>query len=170
MNAPRAWPKRWASTSVSGSVVQSTVTKGAVPRGLLAWSARAKSSLPTPVSPTISTLTLLAAASRTCSRASFRAGLSPIMSGWRRRVGAASPRLARQATAWESASFSSRGRKGLSRYSHAPARRAVSAASALPCPVITMTSGCPGSRVKLSSVARPSPSGRSTSSRMMSMS
>ena len=51
VNAPRACPNRCASTSVSGKVVQSTVTNGPDARRLLACRALANSSLPVPVSP-----------------------------------------------------------------------------------------------------------------------
>lgn len=86
VNAPRACPNRCASTSVSGKVVQSTVTNGPDARRLLACRALANSSLPVPVSPVMSTLTLLAAASRNASSASASAGLFPMMSGCRSRL------------------------------------------------------------------------------------
>ena len=103
VNAPRACPNRCASTSVSGKVVQSTVTNGPDARRLLACRALANSSLPVPVSPVMSTLTLLAAASRNASSASASAGLFPMMSGCRSRLRDWLSRLFRHCTACVSA-------------------------------------------------------------------
>ena len=55
VKAPRACPKSSLSSSVSGSAAQFSLTKGWVLRGLLKWIARAISSLPVPLSPSIRT-------------------------------------------------------------------------------------------------------------------
>ena len=51
VNAPRTWPKSSLSKSVSGMAPQSTGTKGPDARGDAAWTERATTSLPVPVSP-----------------------------------------------------------------------------------------------------------------------
>ena len=51
VNAPLVCPKSSASSNVSGSAPQSTMTKGFAAREELSWMAAATSSLPVPVSP-----------------------------------------------------------------------------------------------------------------------
>ncbi len=69
---PRTWPKSSDSRSESGSPAQLSVTSGADARALWRWMSRETTSLPTPVSPVISTLASdRAAQSISCS-----------MSGW----------------------------------------------------------------------------------------
>jgi len=72
------WPKSWLSMSISGMAPQLTATNGRAPRGLAAWIAAATSSLPTPLSPVISTLLGVGAQRAMCSRTATMAGLSPI--------------------------------------------------------------------------------------------
>ena len=56
VNAPRSWPNSSLSSSASDSAAQLMATSGRAARGEAAWMARASTSLPTPVSPRISTL------------------------------------------------------------------------------------------------------------------
>ena len=64
VNEPFSWPNSMLSTRFSGMAPQLTVTKGLERRSLSPWMARAISSLPTPLSPSISTGMLEAAARR----------------------------------------------------------------------------------------------------------
>ncbi len=64
VNAPFSWPNSSLSSSSAGSAAQFTFTNGRSLRGERWWIARATSSLPTPLSPRISTVTSL---SDTCS-------------------------------------------------------------------------------------------------------
>ena len=59
VKAPRTWPKSSLSRSSPGSAPQFTATKGPVQRGEFAWSARAMSSLPVPLSPVTRTVASL---------------------------------------------------------------------------------------------------------------
>jgi hypothetical protein len=75
--------------SVSVRMEQSTTTKGPSARGLFSWMARAKSSLPVPVSPVMSVLASLLAAWAIRSRHLAILGLTPMMrSRFRATVGA----------------------------------------------------------------------------------
>ncbi len=62
VNAPRSWPNNSLARSSSESAAQLRQTKGPLRRGLEKWTARATSSLPTPLSPRIKSVALLAAA------------------------------------------------------------------------------------------------------------
>ena len=64
VNAPFSWPNSSLSSSSAGSAAQLTFTNGRVLRDERWWIARATSSLPTPLSPRIRTVTSL---SETCS-------------------------------------------------------------------------------------------------------
>ena len=55
VNAPRRWPKSWLAASSSERPAQLTATNGPSRRALSWWIARATSSLPVPVSPSMST-------------------------------------------------------------------------------------------------------------------
>ena len=55
VKAPFSYPKRVLSTRVFGNAVQSTTTKFLLALGEFSWMALAKSSLPVPVSPMMST-------------------------------------------------------------------------------------------------------------------
>jgi len=61
VKAPRTCPNSSDSSSVVGSAVQFTGTKGSAASGELKWIALAMSSLPVPVSPRMSTLARFAA-------------------------------------------------------------------------------------------------------------
>ena len=64
VNAPRSWPNSSLSSSSAGSAAQFTFTNGRFFRVERWWMARETSSLPTPLSPRIRTVTSLSA---TCS-------------------------------------------------------------------------------------------------------
>jgi hypothetical protein len=78
VNEPFSWPKSSLSTRSAGMAPQLTTTKGPELRSLLVWMARAKSSLPVPLSPVMSTLARLGAERRTNSIAVWNAGLRPM--------------------------------------------------------------------------------------------
>ena len=68
VNAPRSWPNSSLSSSVSGNAAQFTAMNGSSARWLRRWIARAASSLPTPVSPVISTVAFVRATRAIWSR------------------------------------------------------------------------------------------------------
>ena len=73
VNAPRTWPNSADSISSSGTAPQSNTMNGPSLRGLWRWISSASSSLPVPVSPSISTVASVAATSSSTrnSRRSF---------------------------------------------------------------------------------------------------
>ena len=77
VKAPFTWPNSSLSISPSGIAPQFTGTKGSWARGLFACTARATSSLPTPLSPVISTVVRAAATFSTNSKTDCMAGLRP---------------------------------------------------------------------------------------------
>ena len=81
VKAPRACPKSSLSIKLSGVAPQLWATNAALRRSLSAWSARAISSLPVPVSPSTSTGSSLSAMRGSASRTSHHAGDSPNKSG-----------------------------------------------------------------------------------------
>ena len=89
MKAPRSCPNSSLSMIVSGSAPQSTGTNGPPRRGLAAWSARATSSLPVPLSPWISTLLSLWRRLSTLRWSARIAARAPDQLGARRRARAA---------------------------------------------------------------------------------
>src|SRR5215469_14505245 len=80
VNAPFSWPKSSDSMRPDGMAAQLIFTKVRSRRGLRLWMARAKSSLPVPVSPSSSTVVAAGAASSTWPRARLSAALSPTIS------------------------------------------------------------------------------------------
>src|SRR5207237_1007724 len=68
VKAPRVWPKSSDSRRVSGRAPQETSTKGLSRRGERWWIARARSDLPVPDSPVISTVVRLSATASTRSQ------------------------------------------------------------------------------------------------------
>ena len=94
VNAPLTWPNSSLSSRPSGRAPQSTATNGAARRDDAAWTARATSSLPVPVSPSTSTVTsALATRSSTANTSRIardaptsspkrRAWLGTTSSGW----------------------------------------------------------------------------------------
>jgi hypothetical protein len=80
VKAPRLWPKSSLSRRASGIAPQFTATKGPSRRGPRRWSARATSSLPVPLSPSMRTVVSKAAATSPARRSdSTMAGLVPMM-------------------------------------------------------------------------------------------
>ena len=80
VKAPRRWPKSSLSSSPSESAAQLTATKRWSRRGPAAWMARATSSLPVPVSPSMRTV-VRELATRAISSSTLRiAALSPTIS------------------------------------------------------------------------------------------
>ena len=171
VNAPFSWPKSSVSSSVSGIAAQLIATNGASARGLSAWSDRANSSLPVPLSPSSSTVVSVAAAR--CSEANTlrSEGSSPTSCGAPRRTASSSfiSRFSvtrrRCSSARPTSSSRWSGSTGLARKSSAPSFIAVTASSMLPYAVMTMT----GTSASISFEARrtpnPSPSGRRRSDR-----
>jgi hypothetical protein len=74
VKAPFSWPKSSLSRSSGDSAAQLTATKGPLPRVLQPWTARAATSLPEPLSPSSSTVELVAATLRSACSASAMAG------------------------------------------------------------------------------------------------
>ena len=75
VNAPFSWPKSSVSSSVSGIAAQLIATNGPSLRALSACSARAKSSLPVPLSPSSSTVVSVAAARCSATDTCFSFGV-----------------------------------------------------------------------------------------------
>ena len=81
VKAPFTWPKSSASTSSSTSAAQLTAQKRRSRRALREWIARAASSLPDPLSPSMTTGNGDCAARTMASRTATIAALSPTSSG-----------------------------------------------------------------------------------------
>jgi hypothetical protein len=81
VNAPRVWPNSSASTSSSAIAAQLSAQNRRPRRMLASCTARATSSLPDPLSPSIKTGNGDAAACMTARRTSLIALLSPTKSG-----------------------------------------------------------------------------------------
>ena len=77
VNAPFSWPNSSLSISDATSAPQSTTTNGACLRRLCAWTARASTSLPVPVSPPISTVASVGAMRSSSPKISRIAGSVP---------------------------------------------------------------------------------------------
>ena len=75
VKAPRAWPKSSFSISVGEITAQLTVTKGRLRRVESAWTWRAITPLPVPVSPSRSTVASVVATRLAIASASRSAGL-----------------------------------------------------------------------------------------------
>ena len=82
VKAPFSAPNSSLSISSPGSAAQLTATKGLPARGLRACRARAKRSLPTPVSPVSSTVTLVGAAFCSSPMVALKAGELPTRLSW----------------------------------------------------------------------------------------
>ena len=150
VNEPFSWPNRMLSTRFSGMAPQLTVMKGRALRSLSPWMARAISSLPTPLSPSMSTGMLEAAAR--CPSEMTRCMAWPRMMR-SPKVSVPSAFFLMRAISPCSASILSAllidtsrrsGEVGLTTKSAAPARMAVMAASIEPCAVCMMIGGVPG--------------------------
>ncbi len=90
VNAPFSWPKSSVSSRFSGIAAQLMATNGPSARGLSTWSARAKSSLPVPLSPSRSTVASVAAARCSATVTCFSPGSSPTICGAPRRAASSS--------------------------------------------------------------------------------
>ena len=80
VNAPFSLPNSSLSTSPDGSAAQLTFTMTCRPRGLRRWIAWARSSLPVPVSPKMSTDESVGATCSAWRRTLRMAGLLPVIS------------------------------------------------------------------------------------------
>src|SRR5229473_1687918 len=80
VNAPRSWPNSSLSSSSLGSAAQLIFTNGFPRRGLRSCSARAIPSLPTPLSPRMSTGTSVSATRSTMSQMPIMAWLTEMKS------------------------------------------------------------------------------------------
>ena len=121
VKAPRSWPKNSDSIRSLGIAAVLTAMNDRAARGLFECRARATSSLPTPVSPVISTLMLEAASRPMARNTSCMAGASPINAVGRGAAATSSvPRGLRQARRTSATTASTS--KGLGRYSKAPPR------------------------------------------------
>ena len=74
VNAPFSWPNSSDSIRLAGIAAQLSARKGKSRRGELKWIARATSSLPTPLSPKMSTVARSGATRRIRSRTARIAG------------------------------------------------------------------------------------------------
>jgi len=77
VKAPFSWPNSSLSSNVSGSAPTFTAMNGLLRRGLSLWIARATSSLPVPLSPSISTVLVTGASCSTFTSTSRTGALSP---------------------------------------------------------------------------------------------
>src|SRR5437867_1975469 len=166
VNAPLVWPKSSDSIRSFGRAAQLILIHGPSARRLRSWSAFAISSLPVPLSPTISTLASASATAATVSSTRWidgarpRISLSATCSTRRRRRSEFSATSFRCSTARFTSPTTSSGSNGFSSTWKAPASLVASIALRTePYAVITSTSSS-GSRARSSRVsARPSPSG-----------
>ena len=145
VNEPFSCPNSSDSIRSSGMAAQLTWTNRSRLRRLLRWIARATSSLPTPLSPAMSTVAFVGAARRMASITFFSCGLSPTI--W-----------CRASTARLSDRFSSARRlrssalrivtstrslaSGFSMKSKAPSFVASTAVDTVACPDTMTTGGC----------------------------
>ena len=171
VKAPFSWPNSMLSTRFSGMAPQLTVMKGRALRSLSPWMARAISSLPTPLSPSISTGMLEAAARRPSAMARCMAWPRMMRSA---KVSVPSAFFLMRAISPCSASILSAllidtsrrsGEVGLTTKSAAPARMAAMAASIEPCAVWTMMGGVPGFEANRPNTSVPFMPGMTRSSR-----
>ena len=152
VKAPASLPNISLSNKVSGKPPQLMATKWPLPRGLASCRHRAASSLPVPVSPWMSTSTVLAAKPANTSRKRSMSGARPITrrsiasrcASWLRswRTSSTSRRLS---SARRTALTSCSGAKGFWMKSCAPSFMACTAIEMSPWPVIS-TTGNSGSR------------------------
>jgi hypothetical protein len=160
---PRSWPKSSLSRSVSGIAAQLIATNARPRREESSWIARAKSSLPVPLSPSRSTVASVAATRSTSARTVRIAGDSPTIGGNVFEVASAKRSDSRERVRRSIARRTSRRRRsgstGLVMKSSAPCFMASTAVSMEPNAVMTRT-GSVGSRaIAASSTARPSAPG-----------
>ena len=139
VNDPFSWPNSSDSISSSGIAAQLTCTNRWPARGLLRWIVRATSSLPTPLSPSSSTVALVGAARCTASSTRRSAGLWPTISYFDS-IASFSSRFSERSSdclsAFCSVTMTRSLLSGLSRKSSAPERMASTAVAVVPCPEI----------------------------------
>ena len=168
MNAPFTWPKSSLSISSPGIEAQFTATNGPG-RPECSWIERATSSLPVPVSPSMSTVAAVGATRATSSRISSIAGAPPM-----RRAPAGPGRVPPPGTkfpppAWRRAMQRSKAdsicsvRNGFDRKSAAPARNAATAVSRSARAAVTTTSVRTPSSRNAATHSRPERPGSRTS-------
>jgi len=169
VNAPRTCPKSSDSMMVSVRVLQSMGTKGLACRSLSSWTARARSSLPVPLSPRMSTVALARETRFTRVMSFFITGLSPTMDTPPLRT---APCSLMRASSFLSAacsrffstlSLNSRGWKGLDMKSLAPFFMAFTASSTPPWPVMMMTGISASCVLIFARSSKPSSTGRKRS-------
>ncbi len=143
MNAPRSWPKSSLSSSDSGIAAQLIAMKAPSRRAESAWIARAKSSLPVPLSPSRSTVASVAATRSVSARTVRIAADSPTMGGIARDCASAkssdSRDCARRSMARATRSRRRSGSTGFVMKSSAPRFIASTAVSIEPKAVMTRT-------------------------------
>ena len=166
VNAPFSWPNSSVSSSVSGMAAQLMATNGPSLRVLSAWSARANSSLPVPLSPSRSTVVSVAAARCSATDTCLSFASSPTICGAPRRWASSSRRIRfsvasrRCASARSTMSRRWSGSTGLARKSRAPSFIAATASWMLPNAVMTMTGSCGSKSFAARNTPKPSPSVR----------
>ncbi len=137
----------------SGMPVQRLTTNGLARRGLALCMARASSSLPVPLSPTISTRASVPATMCACASRSSMMALRVMMSERHSSVESVKPEIFSARWIWSSSSCLS---TGLVRKPNAPICVACTASGIVPCAVSSMTLS-PGQRF-CSSLSSPMPS------------
>ncbi len=140
VNDPFSWPKSSDSIRSSGIAAQFTCTNGPSRRRLSRCTARATSSLPTPLSPQMSTVALVGAAFTIAPFTAPRPTLSPTIwwrFSWSFRNVRFSVRRRRESTALRTSTSTRSVSSGFSRKSNAPSRVASTAVVMVPCPDIT---------------------------------
>ena len=167
VNDPFSWPNSSDSISSSGIAAQLTCTNRSRLRRLLRWIVRATSSLPTPLSPVISTVALVGAARPTAAMICFSPLLSPII--WCRTSTAffsvrTSSRSCRESSAFCRLTSTRSLANGFSMKSKAPFLVASTAVLIVPCPDTTTTGSASFMLRSRSSTSMPSMPGILTSS------
>ena len=167
VNDPFSCPNSSDSISSSGMAAQFTCTNRSRLRKLLRWMVRATNSLPTPLSPWMSTVALVGAALPMAAITLRSAALSPII--WCRTSTARfsvrfSSRNCRWSSAWRKLRSTRSLANGFSMKSNAPFFVASTAVLMVPWPDTTMTGSVSCAARSRSSTSRPSIPGIFTSS------
>ncbi len=172
VKAPRSCPKSSLSSSVSGIAAQLIATKAPSRRAESAWIARAKSSLPVPLSPSSRTVASVAATRSVSARTARIAADSPTIGGSVRDCASAKSRdcreRARRSIARATRRRSRSGSTGLVMKSSAPCFMASTAVSMEPNAVMTITGSVGSSAIAASRTAMPSAPGSRRSVRTRS--
>ena len=174
VKAPRSCPNSSLSSSASGSAAQLIATNGPPARGLSSWIARANTSLPTPDSPSSSTVRSVGTALRTRSTVGASPASAPTIprKPARARSSSVRRRTCRDSRPIESAFFTAMSSRsmsnGLAMKSCAPSFIASTARSTVPKAVIMITGRSGTRRRARRRTSSPSIPGSITSSRQMS--